>query len=107
LRPDVVLFTPYLGLDSVQPDFLRAAQALGLRTAICVKSWDNLSSKSVIRPIPDRLFVWNEIQREEARTLHGVPPERVAVTGAHRRRPTSPRRPTTTTRSTTAPPSSD
>jgi hypothetical protein len=80
--PDVVLFTPYLGLDSVQPDFMRAAQGLGLRTAICVKSWDNLSSKSVIRPIPDRLFVWNEIQREEARTLHGVPPARVAVTGA-------------------------
>jgi hypothetical protein len=81
-RPDVVLFTPYMGLDSVQPDFLRAAQALGLRTAICVKSWDNLSSKSMIRPIPDRLFVWNEIQREEARTLHRVPPDRVAVTGA-------------------------
>jgi hypothetical protein len=81
-RPDVVLFTPYMGLDSVQPDFLRAARGLGLRTAICVKSWDNLSSKSVIRPIPDRLFVWNEIQREEAMTLHGVPPERVAVTGA-------------------------
>jgi len=26
--------------------------------------------------------VWNEVQREEAMTLHGVPPERVAVTGA-------------------------
>ncbi len=80
--PDVVLFTPYLGLRSIQPDFLRAAQALGLRTAILVKSWDNLSSKSVIRPIPDRLFVWNEVQREEARILHGIPPERVVVTGA-------------------------
>ena len=80
--PDVVLFTPYLGLRSIQPDFLRAAQALGLRTAICVKSWDNLSSKSVVRPVPDRLFVWNEIQRGEAERLHGIPPERVAVTGA-------------------------
>ncbi len=81
-RPDVVLFTPYLGLRSVQPDFLRAAQALGLRTAICVRSWDNLSSKSVVRPIPDRLFVWNEIQRREAETLHGFPSRRVVVTGA-------------------------
>jgi hypothetical protein len=79
---DLVLFTPYLGLGSIQPDFLRAAQALGLRTAILVKSWDNLSSKSVIRPIPDRLFVWNEVQREEARTLHRISPERVVVTGA-------------------------
>jgi predicted glycosyltransferase len=80
--PDVVLFTPYLGLRTVQPDFLRAAQALGLRTAILVKSWDNLSSKSVVRPVPDRLFVWNEIQREEAEQLHGIPPARVVVTGA-------------------------
>jgi hypothetical protein len=81
-RPDVVLLTPYMGLRSVQPDFLRAAQALGLRTAICVKSWDNLSSKSVVRPVPDRLFVWNEVQRGEAERLHGIPSDRVAVTGA-------------------------
>jgi hypothetical protein len=81
-RPDVVLFTPYVGLRQVQPDFLRAALALGLRTAICVKSWDNLSSKSLIRPQPDRLFVWNELQRHEATELHGVPPEHVVVTGA-------------------------
>jgi len=80
--PDVVLFTPYLGLRSIQPEFLRAAQALGLRTAICVKSWDNLTSKSLVRPIPDRLFVWNEVQRREAAALHGIPAERVAVTGA-------------------------
>ena len=80
--PDVVLFTPYLGLRSIQPEFLRAAKALGLRSAICVKSWDNLSSKSVIRPVPDRLFVWNEIQRTEAETLHDIPRDRVVVTGA-------------------------
>ena len=76
-RPDVVLFTPYVGLRSIQPDFLRAAQALGLRTAVCVKSWDNLSSKSLIRPVPDRVFVWNEIQRKEATTLHSIPADRV------------------------------
>jgi hypothetical protein len=81
-RPDVVLFTPYLGLRSIQPEWLRAAKALGLRTAICVKSWDNLSSKSVVRPKPDRLFVWNDVQRDEAQTLHGISPERVVVTGA-------------------------
>jgi hypothetical protein len=81
-RPDVVLLTPYVGLRQIQPDFLRAAQALGLRTAICVKSWDNLSSKSLIRPLPERLFVWNDIQRGEAETLHGIPRDRIVVTGA-------------------------
>ena len=78
----MVLLTPYVGLRQIQPDFLRAAQALGLRTAICVKSWDNLSSKSLLRPTPDRLFVWNDIQRDEAETLHGIPRDRVVVTGA-------------------------
>lgn len=80
--PDVVLFTPYVGLRTMQADYLRAAQALGLRTAICVRSWDNLTSKAALRPIPDRVFVWNETQREEAVRLHRVPVERVAVTGA-------------------------
>jgi hypothetical protein len=80
--PDVVLFTPYMGLRTVQPDYLRAAQALGLPTAILVTSWDNLTSKSLIDPAPDRLFVWNEHQRREATELHGVPGGRVVVTGA-------------------------
>jgi hypothetical protein len=80
--PDAVLFTPSVALRTVQPDYLRAAQALGLPTAILVTSWDNLTSKSMIDPVPDRLFVWNEIQRREAVELHGVPAERVVVTGA-------------------------
>jgi predicted glycosyltransferase len=80
--PDVVLFTPYMALRTVQPDYLRAAQALGLPTAILVTSWDNLTSKSLIDPLPDRLFVWNAFQRREAAELHGVPAERVVVTGA-------------------------
>jgi hypothetical protein len=82
LRPDVVLFTPYVGLRTMQVHYLRAAKGLGLRTAICVKSWDNLSSKSALHPIPDRVFVWNETQRHEAYELHGIEPERVVVTGA-------------------------
>jgi hypothetical protein len=81
-QPDVVLLTPYMALRTVQPDYLRAAQALGLPTAILVTSWDNLTSKSLIDPAPDRLFVWNEHQRREAAELHGVPAERVVVTGA-------------------------
>ena len=80
--PDVVLFTPYLGLRTMQVHYLRAAKAIGVRTAICVKSWDNLTSKSALRPVPDRVFVWNETQREEARVLHGIDPGRVVVTGA-------------------------
>jgi hypothetical protein len=80
--PDVVAFTPYVGLRTVQPDYLSAARALGIRTAVWVASWDNLSSKSLLRPEPDLVVVWNETQRAEAEALHGIAPEHVAVTGA-------------------------
>ena len=32
----------------------------------CVWSWDHLSSKAIIRDVPDRLFVWNDVQKREA-----------------------------------------
>lgn len=81
-RPDLVLVTPLIELGSPQIDYLRAASRLGVRTALCVWSWDHLSSKALIRVRPDHLIVWNEIQREEAERFHGIPPERVHVTGA-------------------------
>jgi hypothetical protein len=80
---DVVLFTPLIGLvASPQLDYLQSAQALGYPTALCVWSWDHLSSKAILRSLPDRVFVWNETQRDEALSLHKVPPERMIVTGA-------------------------
>jgi hypothetical protein len=56
--------------------------ALGIPTALCVWSWDHLSSKALIRTVPDRVFVWNDTQRQEAIALHGVPEDRIVVTGA-------------------------
>lgn len=81
-RPDVVMLTPLIGLGSPELDYLRSAQALGLRTLFGVWSWDNLSSKALIRWVPDRIAVWNETQRTEAVELHGVPADRVVITGA-------------------------
>jgi hypothetical protein len=81
-RPDLMLVTPLIELGSPQLDYLRAARRLGVPTALCVWSWDHLSSKALIRVPPDGLVVWNEIQREEAARFHGIPPERVHVTGA-------------------------
>ena len=82
VQPDVVLLTPLLHLGSPQIEVLRSARASGARTGLCVGSWDHLSSKSLIRVVPDRVFVWNETQKSEAVALHGVPADRVAVTGA-------------------------
>ncbi|MGH9254035.1 MAG: hypothetical protein ACRD3C_05645, partial [Vicinamibacterales bacterium] len=80
--PDVVLITPLVDLGSPQIDHYMSARAMGLRTVLCVGSWDYLSSKSVLRAVPDLVTVWNDIQKQEAIELHGVPPDRIVVTGA-------------------------
>jgi hypothetical protein len=81
-RPDLLVVTPLVYLGSSQFEVLRAALARGIRTVYAVGSWDHLSSKALIRDMPQRVFVWNETQKTEAVRLHGVPPERVVVTGA-------------------------
>jgi len=81
-QPDAVLITPLINLGSSQIEYQRAARGLGIPNALCVWSWDHLSSKALIRDWPDRVFVWNDVQRKEALDLHGVPSDRVVVTGA-------------------------
>jgi hypothetical protein len=81
-RPDLVLVTPLIGLGSSQIDYVRVARSLGIPTALCVWSWDHLSSKALIRELPDRVFVWNDTQKQEAVTLHRVPADQIVVTGA-------------------------
>jgi hypothetical protein len=82
-RPDAVLITPLVAVSaSPQLDYLYAARRAGIPSALCVWSWDHLSSKALIRTLPDRVLVWNPTQRREAIEMHGVPDERIAVTGA-------------------------
>ncbi len=80
--PDVVIIAPLVELGSPQMDHLAAAKALGMKTALTVVSWDHLSSKALIRNVPDLVVVWNDIQKQEAVAMHGVPADRIVVTGA-------------------------
>ncbi len=80
--PDLVLITPLVDLGSPQADHFASAKAAGVRTVLCVGSWDHLSSKSLLRQVPDRVLVWNETQKQEAVELHRVPLDRVTITGA-------------------------
>jgi hypothetical protein len=90
-EPDIVVVTPLVALmpsvkshalGSAQFDYLRCSRALGIPTCLCVASWDHLTNKGLIRGDPDVVTVWNEAQKQEAVELHGVPAERVVVTGA-------------------------
>lgn len=80
--PDVVLIASVTAWRLPQIDHLRAARALGRRTGVCVFSWDHLSSKALLRTVPDRVLLWNETQKDEAVRWHGIPEERITVTGA-------------------------
>jgi hypothetical protein len=84
-RPDIVLVTPLVDFgSSYQTDYIKSAHSLGLPIGFLPFSWDNLSNKGHVRAQPDRILVWNVTQRWEAMELHGIPAERVVVTGAPR-----------------------
>jgi hypothetical protein len=78
----VLVVTPLLYFGSRQVDYVRAARARGIPSVLAVGSWDHLTTKGIIHELPDRIVVWNELQRTEAVELHGARPEQVTVTGA-------------------------
>jgi hypothetical protein len=96
-QPDVVLATSVVKLASPQVEFLKSARTLRIPAATLIASWDNLTNKGLLKYRPERVFVWNELQRREAVELHGMAPESVTATGAglfdtwFDRRPSTPR----------------
>ena len=81
-RPDAVIVSPLIDAASDQMDVARAAQAAGVPLVAAISSWDNLTNKGHMRLVPDLVTVWNDHQKQEAVAYHGVPADRVAVTGA-------------------------
>ena len=82
LDPDLVIVSPLVDAASAQVDWIKGAQRAGVPSAVAVASWDNLTNKGLMRIDPERVFVWNGVQRREAVRYHAVPDERVVVTGA-------------------------
>ncbi len=81
-RPDLLVLSPHLPPGSLHATYIKEAQARSIPVALCIASWDNLTSKQLIRAVPDRTLVWNETQRREAVDIHGLPTDSIAVTGA-------------------------
>ena len=61
--PDVLLVSPLVDAASEQVDWIKAARACGIRSAVCIASWDNLTNKGLLRIEPDLVLVWNEAQK--------------------------------------------
>jgi len=81
-KPDLVVVSPLIDAASDQVDVVRAARRRGFRVVTGIASWDNLTNKGLLRVEPDLVMVWNEAQKAEATRYHGIPADRVAVTGA-------------------------
>jgi hypothetical protein len=83
-RFDVAVGITRVNFGYNEAGLVRAAQAAGVPVGMVVWSWDNLSSKGLLHEPPDRLFVWNELQAQEAVDMHGIDRATVEVTGAPR-----------------------
>jgi hypothetical protein len=81
-KPDLVLFTPLIDFTYNQMDYLKAAKVLGIPSVLAVASWDNLTNKGLVQIPPDRVLVWNDIQRREALSMHGLKDQTIRLTGA-------------------------
>jgi hypothetical protein len=85
VRPEVVVVSPVVIVGrsgARQTEVIKAARALGIPVLVGVASWDHLTSKGLIRVVPDALAVWNGVQAREAEFLHRVPASKIIVTGA-------------------------
>lgn len=80
-RPDLVLLPSAL-MDIWTEDVLDACTRRGLKVAMLVSGWDNLSSKGLMQHRPTVMGVWGEQTRAHAIEIQGVPPESVVALGA-------------------------
>jgi hypothetical protein len=80
IRPDVLLSSnqrPYTMLPPVL-----AAQSLGIPTASCIFSWDNLTSKGRIAAPFDHFFAWSPLMRDELLKIYPeISADRVHIVG--------------------------
>jgi len=81
-KPDLLLVSPLTPIGSDQSTWVLAAREATTRVGYAMYSWDNLSNKGLIRPLPDAALVWNEIHKDEAVTLHGMSAEKIYITGS-------------------------
>ncbi len=81
-QPAVVVAAPFIYLDSVELEYVKAAQALGIPTAVGVTSWDHLTTKDTFHLMPDLILVWNKWLYEDALKLHHVPEDCLFIAGA-------------------------
>lgn len=82
IKPDVIVASPANMRFSEETEFIKAGQALGIPTVVPVISWDNLTTKGLFHPRPDKLLVWNSEHFQEAIIHHHFKADQLLTAGA-------------------------
>lgn len=83
LQPQVLVASAgNLFSNSVDVEYLKAAQHLEIKTVIPVISWDYLSTKGAFHIWPDLLLCWNSFHKREAVRNHNFSEERIKIAGS-------------------------
>lgn len=80
--PDILIASPANRPGWIDAEYMKAAKALGIPTAISTLSWDNLTTKGMFPVHPDLMLVWNEHQRWEAQAYQRLADQRIVLTGS-------------------------
>lgn len=83
-RPDLVFATDVQDLrvqELSDTAVIRAARRRGVRSVGMSRSWDSMTTKGLLRTLPDTLVVQTENIKSQAIAYHGVPGSRVVVVG--------------------------
>ena len=78
-KPDSVFSTDIQ--NEIDISLLNEAKKNDIASVGMVRSWDNLTSKGLIRVVPQRLVVWNKIIKNEAIRLHDIKENIVSIIG--------------------------
>lgn len=78
-NPDLVIAAHLF--DDIEVDFVREAKRRGIRTLGFINSWDKLTARCMIRLLPDKMIVYNNVVKNEALKYADMKEENVIVTG--------------------------
>jgi len=87
VRPEVVLIFSGGAFSGVEDILLEKSRRLGIKAALVIDNWDNLSSKSLFTSSPNALGVWGPNMHRDALEIHSMSPRIVSHVGSARFRP--------------------
>ncbi|MBI4160707.1 MAG: CDP-glycerol glycerophosphotransferase family protein [Candidatus Yanofskybacteria bacterium] len=78
-HPDLVVVTDLHNENDVA--LMQDARRRSIPIVGIVRSWDHLTSKGLLKIVPDFICTPNEFLKYDAQTLHGVPEEKIKIVG--------------------------